>query len=140
MKIKTVAVLAMIFFSLSCELLDKSDPRKLLLVNASSQDILFYRSVAYDSTYIDAQRHTNRVQMNVVQAWKSFEYSSRIPWESILESSVENKFVVFVVNADSVRRYAGIEPLYPQNRNRILKIWTLNLDSLKKFHWTLTFP
>lgn len=124
----------------SCELFDKTDPRKLLLVNNSDQDIIFYMSYVYDSSAIDLTDSYNRSEMLAIDAGTRREYNSRSPWEKVQDRYAENEFIIFIVNKDSVVKYAQTEPLYPQSYGRILGSWALNLDSLKARNWTLEFP
>ncbi len=139
-RVKVIFLMVSVLIVASCELLDKSDPRKLLLVNNSDQNIIFYMSYVYDSSGIDLTSAYNRSQMRAIDAGKRTEYSSRSPWEKVQERYTENEFIIFVVNRDSVVKYAQTEPLYPQSSSGILKSWTLNLDSLKAQNWTIAFP
>lgn len=133
-------MLTTVAFSLSsCRAWNKADPRELWLQNMSNQNVVFYRSLVYDSTYIDLERPENRFKLYGLDAGKRFDYYSRISWEDILENYSKQEFIVFVLNGDSIQKYTRFDPLFPQNRDEILKTWILNMDSLEKHSWTLTF-
>ncbi len=135
-----VMLITIAFLLSSCKSWNKVDPRELWLQNMSIQNVVFYRSLVYDSTYIDLESRENRFELRGLDAGQRFDYFSRIRWEKVLEKYTKQEFIVFVLNRDSVRKHAGIEPPFPQNRDEILKTWILNMDSLEKYSWVLTFP
>lgn len=130
------------FFGIfSCkDLLDKSDPRKLLLENRSNLNTVFYLSNVFESSTIDFSDPYKRDQMKVVEIGQSLKYNSVAKWETVIDRYSQKELVVFVLNSDSVRKYANIIPPYPSNQDEVLKVWHLNLDSLTQNNWKITYP
>lgn len=140
-KFKSFLVAGYLLLFLSCkDLLDKSDPRKLLLKNNSNENIVFYLSNVFESSTIDLLDSYKRDEMKAVNANQSIKYSSRVKWETVIDRYAQKEILVFVLNTDSVVKYANLEPPYPPDTNGVLKTWLLNIDSLEKYNWTLTYP
>ena len=140
-KFKSFLIAVCLPLLLSCkDLLDKSDPRKLLLKNNSNENMVFYLSNVFESSTIDLLDSDKRDEMKAVNVNQSIKYSSRVKWETVIDRYAQKEILVFVLNTDSVVKYANFEPPYPPDMSGVPKTWHLNMDSLEKFNWTLTYP
>jgi predicted P-loop ATPase len=133
----------MIIIGLSCRnVFDKSDPRKIKLINSSTQSIIFYRAVSYDSSWPSSVETywqlTNELASLLPNTSKT--YSVRDSWENIINNYVTKKIPIYIVNKDSVVKYAGSIQPWPHTLNDMLKSWTLDIDSFMHYNWVLTYP
>jgi len=68
------AIFLLIVCFCSCELLDKSDPRKLTLINNTDRNVIFYFSLVRDSIGVDLTNIGNRDELKPVNGNESVNY------------------------------------------------------------------
>lgn len=138
-----LTVLSCVLFSCKA-LLDKSDPRAVKLVNHSRENIIFYntRSTIIDIHNPDIASPGLRWELKVVSKESTGEYELwGTRWEDHLEKFNNKSMIVFVLNYDSVVKYASPSPSYPDSdTTKILKKQFVNMDTLVNNNWTLTYP
>ncbi len=124
-----------------CERIDKSDPRKLTLINNTDRNVIFYYSLVRDSVAIDLGSLGNREDFKSVNSNESRDYSLfGSNWEHFFGSFHNETTIMFVLDLDSVKRHAGSTIPYPASGDEILKRQLINIDTLINNNWTLTYP
>lgn len=81
-------IVAVVFTCFSCgKFLDKTDQRKIQLVNNSNQTVIFYMSNAYDSLWPVSIKNYYKVadQVKVIKPHSSLPYSTTIMWEDFID-------------------------------------------------------
>jgi len=136
-------ILVLILF-ISCKnLFDKTDPRPLYLNNSSNRNVIFYNASEQLSDISDPRLGSHLYSFEIDPVKKNSTEEHRLfglAWESYLESYPNSRMIVFVLDLDSVKKYAGPNTSYPPDSSHILKKQFVNMDTLIKNNWTLVYP
>jgi hypothetical protein len=142
--VKTVSIYGMLILIMitSCELFDKTDPRPLHLTNNSNRNVIFYQNYALSDIYDpNLGSYLYSTQLEVIKKNSVGEYRlNGGRWEEYLASLPNGRMIVFVLDYDSVVKYARPNPTYPTDTSQILKKQFVNMDTLINNNWTLVYP
>lgn len=136
-------VLAGISVSTCNSKLSKADPRLVTFKNNSDKNVIFYRSFTEYPNISDTNlaKPNNSLTLRSVSNNSQDDYALRGKWENFLSNFQDNIIIIFTLNYDSVIKYASPNPMYPwADTSQILKKQYVNIDTLVKYNWTITYP